>query len=85
MFDIKYHPEAAKPAFHEQLAKFVKKDVDDGPDYPLVVENESGQIYCTIKAYGLRSWGEINDFLYEQGLRDKNQNTGRDGHFVVVK
>ena len=85
MFDVKYNPEVEKPAFHDKLAKFVKKEVDDGPDYPLVVENESGQVYCTIKAYGLGSFVAIDQFLGGLGLRDKYQGTGRDGHCVGTR
>jgi hypothetical protein len=84
---IRYYDGVTKPRYHEQIAQFVKEYRNDfaDMDYPCVVENEEGNVYCAITDCGFGTFVTLDQFLASLGLRDKHRETGRDGHYVLVK
>lgn len=84
---IRYSAGVVKPHYHEQIALFVREHSADGADvdYPCVVENEQGEVYCLISDCSLNAFVALDQFLASLGLVDKHRGTGIDGHYVLFK
>lgn len=84
---IRYRNGVTKPSYHEQIALFIQEYGNDfaDMDYPSVVENEQGEVYCSITDCSFSAFVSLDQFLASLGLRDKHRETGKDGHFVLAK
>jgi len=81
------------PSFDGEIADYIQQfDSDDyaGSEMVVAIENESSEIYRTIKTYGMKPFMDLIFYLQEIGLRDLYQDvatnsSGYDAVFVFDK